>query len=154
MLKAKLPKIFIFCSNKMSNRAMLSGEGNENDEKTEIGQISKKQLCTCSTFSLYISLPLFCMTTTWNFQKLPGYTFYGGNVVRVHIFSPRWPLAFLISHRRYKNFMLFLQQKMSPWIFLSCCRSFSRWASLAYRLTFSFSLSFSFSIFQIWGHDN
>ena len=48
----------------MSNRAMLSGEGNENDEKTEIGQISKKQLCTCSTFSLYISLPLFCMTTT------------------------------------------------------------------------------------------
>ena len=28
-------------------------------------------------------LPLFCMTTIWNFQKLPSYTFYGGNVVRV-----------------------------------------------------------------------
>ena len=30
----------------------------------------KKQLCTCSTLFLYISLPLFCKTTTWNFQKL------------------------------------------------------------------------------------
>ena len=29
---------------------MLSGEGNENGEKTTIGPISnKKQLCTCST---------------------------------------------------------------------------------------------------------
>ena len=37
----------------------------------------------CSTLFLYISLPLFCTTTTWNFQKLLSYTFYGGNVVRV-----------------------------------------------------------------------
>ena len=28
---------------------MLSGEGNENGEKTTIGLISKKQFCTCST---------------------------------------------------------------------------------------------------------
>ena len=48
---------------------MLSGEGNENGEKTTIGLISKKQLCPCSTLFLYISLPLFCTTTTWNFQK-------------------------------------------------------------------------------------
>ena len=41
---------------------MLSGEGNENGEKTKIGLISKKQLCKCSTLSLYISLPLFCTT--------------------------------------------------------------------------------------------
>ena len=33
--------------------------------------------------SLYISLPLICMTRTWNFQKLVSYMFYGGNVVRV-----------------------------------------------------------------------
>ena len=33
--------------------------------------------------SLYISLPLICMTRTWNFQKLLSYMFYGGNVVRV-----------------------------------------------------------------------
>ena len=40
-----------------------SGEGNENREKTTIDLISKKA-------TLYISLPLFCTTTTWNFQKL------------------------------------------------------------------------------------
>ena len=44
---------------------MLSGEGNENGEKTTIGLITnKKQLCTCCTLFLYISLPLFCTTTT------------------------------------------------------------------------------------------
>ena len=31
---------------------MLRGEGNENGEKTTIGLISKKQLCTCSTLFL------------------------------------------------------------------------------------------------------
>ena len=68
---------------------MLSGEDNENGEKTTISLISKKQLCTCSTLFSYISLPLFCTTTTRNFQKLPSYTFYGGNVVPVvaHFFS-------------------------------------------------------------------
>ena len=66
---------------------MLSGEGNENGEKTAIhvGLIS-----TCRTlFNLSISLPLFCTTTARKFQKLPSYTFYGGNVVPVvvHFFS-------------------------------------------------------------------
>ena len=43
---------------------MLSGEGNENGEKTTIGLFSKKkQLCTCSNLFLYISLPLFCTAT-------------------------------------------------------------------------------------------
>ena len=51
-------------------------------KKTTIGLVGKKQLCTCSTLVLYISLPSFCTTTKWNFQKHPGYTFYGGNVVR------------------------------------------------------------------------
>ena len=50
---------------------MLSGEGNKNGEKTTIGLIrAKKQLCTYSTLFFNISLPLFCTTTTWNFQKL------------------------------------------------------------------------------------
>ena len=51
---------------------MLSGEGNAGKRlKTTIGLISKKRLCTCSApfFFLYISLPLFCTTTTRNFQK-------------------------------------------------------------------------------------
>ena len=48
----------------------------------------------CSTLSLYISLPLFWTTTTWNFQKLPGYTFYGGNVIRVLV---HFPLLFIFT---------------------------------------------------------
>ena len=52
-------------------------------QKKSVGLISKTQLCTCITLFWYISLPLICTTTTWNFQKLPCYTFYGGNVVCV-----------------------------------------------------------------------
>ena len=47
--------------------------------------LAKKQLCTCSTLFMYISLLLFCTTITRNFQKLPNYTFYGGNVVCVPV---------------------------------------------------------------------
>ena len=35
----------------------------------------------------YISLPLFCTTVTLDFQKVPSYTFYGGNVGRVLVHS-------------------------------------------------------------------
>ena len=38
---------------------MLSGEGNENDEKTTIGVISKKTTLHEQHTFLYISLPLF-----------------------------------------------------------------------------------------------
>ena len=53
---------------------MLSGEGDENGEKTTIGLISQKATLHVQHTFLYISLPLFCTTTSWNFQKLPGYT--------------------------------------------------------------------------------
>ena len=68
---------------------MLSGEGNENGEKTTICLISKKATLQVQHSFLYISLPLLGTTTTRNFQKLPGYAFYEGNVVRVlvHFFS-------------------------------------------------------------------
>ena len=66
-------------------------------------KVAKKiTLCVQHTF-LYMSLLLFCTTTTWNFQKLPSYTFNGGNVVcPCSLFfhccscSPCWPLAFII----------------------------------------------------------
>ena len=64
---------------------MLSSEGNENGKKTTISLISKKTTLHVQHNFLYNSLPLFCMTTAWNFQKLPSYTFYGGNVVPVHV---------------------------------------------------------------------
>ena len=62
---------------------MLSGKGNEKGERTTMGLISKKATLHVQRTFLYIFLPLFCPTTIWNFQKLPSYTFYGGNVVRV-----------------------------------------------------------------------
>ena len=52
---------------------MLGGEGDENGEKTKIGLFSKKATLHVQHTFLYISLPLFCTTTT----------FFGGNVVRV-----------------------------------------------------------------------
>ena len=126
---------------------MLSGEGNENGEKTTIGLISKKATLHVQHTFLYISLPLFCTTTTWNFQKLLSYTFYGGNVVRVpvHFFSLPliftlhwWPLAFLILSPPLQNFHVVLPTKKCLLCFLSLaldlCRPFSRWASLACRL--------------------
>ena len=44
---------------------MLSGKGNKNGEKTIIGLISKKAtLHVHAAHFLYISLPLYCTTTT------------------------------------------------------------------------------------------
>ena len=68
---------------KLETRAMLNGEGNARERcKITISLMSKKAtLHVQHTFFLYISLLLCCTTTTWNFQKLLSYTFYGGNVV-------------------------------------------------------------------------
>ena len=148
---------------------MLSGEGNAGERwKTTIGLISKKATLHVQHTFLYISLPLFCTTTTWNFQKLLSYTFYGGNVVRVpvHFFSLPlistlhwWPLAFLISvTAATQNFhVVFPTKKCLLRFFISRSKSLSRFFSLSFAglpPTFSFFLSFSCSIFQIWGHDN
>ena len=139
---------------------MLSHEGNENGEKTTIGQISKKALHVQHTFFLYTSLPLFCTTTMWNFQKLPGYTFYKGNVVcvLVHFFS--LPLNFTlvatsISHflTAATNFACWPSNKESLLcFFISRSSSLLLFFSLNFTglsPTFSFSMSFSFSAFQI-----
>ena len=78
--------------------------------------ISKRQLCT---LFLYISLPLSCTTTTWNFQKLPSYAFYGGSVVCVSIHFFSQPLISTLvaasispfSHHRCK-ILVFLPTKL------------------------------------------
>ena len=64
---------------------MLSGEGNENDEKTTIGLTSKK---TCIT--LFFTFLCRCLHDhNVKLPKTSSYTFYGGNVVpvAVHFFS-------------------------------------------------------------------
>ena len=69
-----------------------------------------------------------------------------------------WPLGFLILYRRYKIFILFFQhENFSPLFFISRSRSLLPFFSLSFAglpPTFSFSLSFSSSIFQICGHDD
>ena len=147
---------------------MLSGEGNAGEWwKTTIGLISKKSnFARAAHFFLYISLPLFFTTTTWNFQKLLSYTFYGGNVVRVlvHFFftAAHFHLALVASISHFvtaatKFSCCSSNKKMSPLFFISRSRSLSPFFSLSFAglpPTFSFSLSFSCSIFQICGHDN
>ena len=70
---------------------MLSGEGNENGEKTTIGLISKKAtLHVQHTFFVHF----FAVVLHDYNVKLPGYTFYGRNFVRVlvHFFF------FIVAH--------------------------------------------------------
>ena len=140
---------------------MLSGEGNGGEQwKTTIGLISKKATLHVQHTFLYISLPLFCTTTTWNFQKLLSYTFYGGNVVRVlvHFFftAAHFHLALVaasISHfvTAATKFSCCSSNKKCLLCFLSLAlglfRPFSRWASLACRLL-SLFLCISLSLYS------
>ena len=71
---------------------MLSDEGNGNGEKTIIVLISKKQFCTCSTlFCTFFALVLHDHNV-----KLPGYSFYGGSIVRVLVPFFSLPLIFTL----------------------------------------------------------
>ena len=67
-----------------------------------------------------------------------------------------WPLAFLILSPPLQNFHVVLPtKKMSPLFFISRSKSLSPFFSLSFAglpPTFSFSLSFSCSIFQTSGH--
>ena len=125
---------------------MLSGEGNENGEKTTICLISKK-----ATLQVQHSFFVHFFTVTWqdDNQKLPETSWLRllwrkcrtcscSLFFHCRSFSPRWPLAFIIFSPPLQNFMLFLPQKTSPLFCVSLSSSFSRWASLACRLTFSF----------------
>ena len=121
----------------------------------------------CSTPFLYISLPLFCTTTTWNFQKLLSYTFLWRKcrtwsrslfslllIFTMHL----WALAFLNLSPPLQNFHVALPTKTCILrFFISRSKSLSPFFSLSFvglPPTFSFSQSFSCSIFQICGHDN
>ena len=132
---------------------MLSGEGNAGERwKRTMGLISKKTTLHVQHTFLYISLPLFCTTTTWNVQKLPSYTYKGGNFVRflVPLFSlpliftlhliGQWLVTASISQfiTSATNFSCSSSKKKISPLFLSLaldlCRPFSRWASLACHL--------------------
>ena len=128
----------------------------------------RKVICICICFCITFNFWNFWnYLITASFQKLLSYMCYGGNVVRVlvHFFftAAHFHLAFLaasISHflTTTKKFSCcFPNKKMTPLFFISRSRSLLPffWMTFASLLpTFSFSLSLSFSIFQISGHDN
>ena len=135
---------------------MRSGEGNENGEKTKIGLISQKAtLRVQHTFFVHffavvlhdynVKLPeASWLHVFWRKCRTCSCSLF----FHCRSFSPSWPLAFLIFSPPLQNFMLFLPQKMSPLFFLSRSSSFSRWALLACRLAFSFSVCLSLSLFS------
>ena len=103
---------------------MLSGEGNENGEKTTIGLISKKA-------TLYVST-LFCAYLCPCFARLQGETSRNFLVTRFmeeiqHVFlftffhcpsfSPWLPLAFLIFSTPLQNFHVVLPTKYVFFVF-------------------------------------
>ena len=144
---------------------MLSGEDNAGERgKTTIGLISKKAtLHAQHTFFVHF----FAFVLHDHNVKLLSYTFYRENVARflVHFFftAAHFHLALVaasISHfvtAATKFSCCSSNKKMSPLFFISRSRSLSPFFSLSFAglpPTFSFSLSFSCSIFQICGHDN
>ena len=131
---------------------MLSGEGSYVGKrwKTTIGLISKSNFSCEAHFLCTFLCRFFCTSTTWNFQKLLSYTFYGGNVVRVpvHFFSLPlvftlywWPPAFLILSPPLQNFHVVLPTKICLLCFLSLFIAlFLVWTSLACRPLSYFSV--------------
>ena len=134
---------------------MLSGEGNAGERwKTTIGLISKKATLHVQHTFLYISLPLFCTTTTWNFQKLPSYSFYGGNVVRVLVhfffhcrlsFSPRWSAS--IQSHFITTATKFSSCCSNCFVFLSLAPALCRFFLVELRWLVAYFLFFSVFLF-------
>ena len=124
-----LPNPSPFCPSSLSpldacytGYVMPSGEGNGKGEK-KIGLISKTEtLHVQHTFFVRISLPLFCTTATWNFQKLLVTRFMEemSDVFLFSFFFFSLSLIFTLmaaSIPPLQNFMFFLQQKMCPFVF-------------------------------------
>ena len=135
---------------------MLSGEGNENDEKTTIGVIRKK-----ATLHVQHTFCTFLCRCLARLQRETSRTFLVTRFVEEMSYVFLLIFFFTAAHfhlgGRYKISMLFFQQKNVPFVFyVSLYLSVAlflvelRWP-VAYFLFFFFSL---FLLFQICGHDN
>ena len=135
------------CSNKIWNRVMLNDEGNAGERwKQQWIQLAKKQLCTCSTLFLFISLPLFWTTTMWNFQKLLSSMFYGGNVVRVivHFF-------FTAAHFHLALVAASISHFFTTTTKFSCCSPNKKMSPLFFYLLLYISVTLFLDEFR-WQH--
>ena len=144
---------------------MLSGEDNENGEKTTIRSNQQKR-------NVARAAHFFCTFLCHCFARLQRETSRNfvvtrfmeemSNVFLFTLFSP--PLIFTlvvasISHflTASTKFSCCTYKKMSPLFFISRSSPLSFFFQLNFAglsPTSSFSLSFSFSIFQICGHDS
>ena len=138
---------------------MLIGEGNENltVKKTTIGLINKKATLQAQhTFFVHffavvlhdynVKLPeTSLLLVFWRKGRTSvSFTFFS----LLLIFTLHWwPLAFLILSPPLQNFHVVLKTKNVSFVIFA-------FSFAGLPPTFSFSLSFSFSIFQICGHDN
>ena len=111
---------------------MLSGEGNENGENATIGLISKKVHFFGQFFVVVLhdyndKLPetsrLLRLHVLW--RTCPT-CFFVAFFFHYQFFSPWLSLALLIFSPLLQNFMLFLQQKMSPLFFSLAVAPFLR----------------------------
>ena len=140
---------------------MLSVEGNENGEKTTIGLISKKAtLHVLHTFFVHffaVVLPDYDVklpetSQLHNFWRKTSNVFSFTFSMPL-IFTLHWWLqAFVTTATKFPT-----KKNCFLCFFISCSRSLSSFHSLSFAglpPTFSLSLSFSCSIFQICGRDN
>ena len=144
--------------------------GNENGKKTTIGLISKKTTLHVQHTFLYISVFAVFFArlqreTSRNFQvtrlmKEMSYVFLFTiffSFFYCRSISPWWPLAFLIFWSPLQIFHLVLPTKNVLLFYIFRSSSLSLFFSSSFAglsPAFSFFLPFSFSIFQICGHDN
>ena len=106
---------------------MLSGEGNENGEKTTIGLISKKSKFARAAhfFCTFLCIAVVLHDCKVKLPEISQLLVYGGIVVRVLVqlcfhcrsFSPWWPLAFLIFSPPLQSFHVFLPTKNVSFVF-------------------------------------
>ena len=144
---------------------MLSGEGNARERwKTTIGLISKKAtlhvqhtffvhffVVVLLDYNVKLSQPFLRRKCRSCSRSLFFFT-----AAHFHLASVAASISHLVTAAT-KFSCCSSNKKMSPLVFLSRSRSLSPFFSFSFAslpLTFSFSLPFSCSIFQICGHEN
>ena len=88
---------------------MLRGEGKENSQNKAVGQISKKKNNNNFAHAAQILVHFFAVVLHDHNvklgQKLPRYTFYGGNVVCVPVDLFSLPLLFTLVAASISHFL-------------------------------------------------
>ena len=141
---------------------MLSGEGNAGERRKNNNRSNQQKSNFARAAHFFCTFLCRCFArpqreTSRNFfmeemSCVFSFTFF----FHCRSFSPciGGSQHFSFCHRRYKIFMLFFKQKMSPLFFYLSLQISVALFLVEFRWPASFSLSFSGPIFQMCGHDN